>query len=841
MQYQNLRTPAAEWKGLDLRHSALLRDPDYCSDVENALVNRAGTLTCRPGSQVAHASAGGGGLARYSYVSTTTGLAVTEKLVIGESLTKINTGTFAITYTPGSLLSIYVSMLLDTTTSTWHFLLVGDGTTLLDYDCGVGFDEASIKTLANLKTQVDLVSGFSSVITGTTSTPAAFLRTTDSAPFVSNALSLSFEYSSAVKQPASAANPFHSHYAQMNSETFQLATWFHARQNIYFCTGFDEMQKYDGQKIYRAGMPASSTPTAAVVANATGRTGTNIAYRHSYIQVDAQGNIQEGVLNTASNTVSPAADYVDVTVVPVQKTSGFNTDCAMVAGAQSGAGTQTGLTVDDGSGGAHTLQAGDIAYFYDSVSGAHVTRTITSVTASTIVWASTTAVNVANDAPISANLRIGLYTQVVEDGDYYLVDEYPNNSWLSSQVLRDLGGTIGAQYLEPLVGAEPQLPPKGRFGTIFKGVAVVVGNLSNPNVGYYSDVSSPESFPTVSNQFTTTTANQSPWSGVFPTVDSLYLFKNKSSHLLTGDFDSETGFFRFRIDDISITTGCAAQSSIRQISDGSILFLSDKGVFRCQGAAIPTEASVNILPVFTKLNPPSDELLVFRRSVAVYDEKREKYILFIPAETTTSGDIAANSHSRILVLDLFNSGWWEWSNQNLEAGAEMFDDTLYWVEKRYSTYNGARAFNLHRRLESGTIYDQIDHSSAIPWFAEMGWVDLGNSSQFKKPLRAKFYSNDPEMAGAFVLHVDVNHDYRGIIETSLDLDFSALSSAGWGSLPWGTGTWGSPDEPSIERKLLPRKVQSYRYVMSHETIYELPLVTAIDTEVAVPFRPEMKE
>jgi hypothetical protein len=94
------------------------------------------------------------------------------------------------------------------------------------------------------------------------------------------------------------------------------------------------------------------------------------------------------------------------------------------------------ITVDDGSGGSHTMKVGQTAYFYDSVSASFVTREITAVAATTITIAGA-AVTVADNAVISNNLRIMILRTVSTGTIYKFVAEIPNNSFSATQVYTD--------------------------------------------------------------------------------------------------------------------------------------------------------------------------------------------------------------------------------------------------------------------------------------------------------------------------------------------------------------------------------------------------------------------
>ena len=280
---------------------------------------------------------------------------------------------------------------------------------------GVGIDDAAPVTIATLVSEIDALADFTCTATGTTTGAAAYLPMLLGEVYGSSPLLISFEYPLVVPQPSTAADPFAGAWAARNAVNFNTVTHASVNNVTYLGSRYDNEVKYDG-KVYRSGVPQLATPTAAAVATATGRTGTNIRYRISAVQIDSAGNRIEGIISSESNTVSPVADRVDVTYTSITAASGFNTDCAMVVGIQA---AQTTLNVDNGAGGDHTLKVGDTVYFFDTATAAYVTRVLTAVTASTITFAG--VVSVADNDPISANLRVAVYAQEITSGDYYLV------------------------------------------------------------------------------------------------------------------------------------------------------------------------------------------------------------------------------------------------------------------------------------------------------------------------------------------------------------------------------------------------------------------------------------
>lgn len=838
----NISRPAQFYQGLDRRSSDLLRNPDAATTAKNSIYLATENLSARRGYRWCFASSGGLGSGLYVHQDASTGADASERLLFGQSLYRVATGTLAITYS-GSGTNVYCDCYPVGT--GMFFQLVVDDVVAYSKELSLGFDESSPVTLTTLTSEIDALTDFAATNTGSAQA-AASLPTLVEEYFVSGALSISYEYQETVPQPTSASNPFAGAWAARNASSFEFPTFCTAANVFYIGSRYDDEHKYDGQKIYRSGMPKPSTPSASVVANATGRTGTNIRYRVSFVQVDNRGNRNEGIISDESGTVSPSADYVDVTYTSLAATSGFNTDCGMFAGAQV---SQTTLNVDDGSGGNHTLKVGDTAYFYDSVSAQYVEREITAVTGTTITI-SGAAVTVADNDPVSANLRVAVYTQSVASGDYYLVGEYPHNRWVATPTIRDLGAALGAQYIFPLDGAEPGLPPRCQYRAMYRGLKFLSGELGEAAQDgvYYSDIASPEYYPTSGNQFDIRTNRQAKHSGLFPTNEYLIIQKSNSLHAVIGDND-ENGFFQYRVDEISLSTGGKCHHAMDQIYDGSVLILNDRGLYLTKAGSLPQEISGPILSDFRVMG--TDTELKFERAWGRYDPKTARYYLFLPAESSSSGSVYANLYSKMFVFDFSavqNGGplrITEWDNINAGGGFIVDGDETYFCERRLSSFSSTVATNLYKFGTRGDVYDQVDHSEGFPAVSfeyACGWEDGGDPSAFKKPQRLKVFSLDPVVPSQFTLTVqtEINFVSNAVCENTYSFG-AGTGNAGWDLDAWSTSAWDPPAEPELEQKLGRIKCKSWRYRFIHAERYERPIISGWQTEVVVPFRSKIKE
>jgi hypothetical protein len=289
--------------------------------------------------------------------------------------------------------------------------------------------------------------------------PAAFLSIVRNCNLVDGDCTTDAGYWTDVNETTT--NALNGSYTNRNQSYFENASFVQLNNVVYIANGYDELQKYDGQTIYRAGLPKPSSITSAL-GGAGAITGNNYYHVAVYEQIDAVGNINYGNELMVSTGLNAVAQSMDVTVANIQAGSGFNTNCAIVNGAQVAVTT---ITVDDGSGGSHTMKVGDTAYFYDSISASYVERNITAINATSITIAGA-AVTVADNAVISNNLRIMLFrneTAALTPEVFYLVAEIPNNSFAATQSYNDniTDANLGEEFIPPINARD--LPPKGKY------------------------------------------------------------------------------------------------------------------------------------------------------------------------------------------------------------------------------------------------------------------------------------------------------------------------------------------------------------------------------------------
>ncbi len=245
---------------------------------------------------------------------------------------------------------------------------------------GKGFDVTSpylisqyIAALTNVTTGVP---GLLVAVNGNTNLAAAFLQIVEpvvidqNLPFI-----MDYWYWEQVNFTINPPFPGSANTRFQNSKDFENASMTAFDDVIYICNGWDYPQKYDGQTVYRTGMPIGVRPplttNITVSTSMPFITAEVYEYAMTYEQVDAKGHIVEGEISAVRQhivTTTPAATNVTVTNLLPSVGNNWNTD-----GANAIAGTATvygpdvnGFYYDFVSLTAgFTLKIGDNAYYAD--------------------------------------------------------------------------------------------------------------------------------------------------------------------------------------------------------------------------------------------------------------------------------------------------------------------------------------------------------------------------------------------------------------------------------------------------------------------------------------------
>lgn len=250
---------------------------------------------------------------------------------------------------------------------------------LTEIPFGKGFDVLSPYEITDfIQTLTDPVLGIYGLlvdVNGDTDLPAAFLQIFEPRIIPSGGkFEIDYWYWDQVNATINPPFPGTANTKYQNSPDFENASMAAFDDVIYICNGWDYPQKYDGQTVYRAGMPPGIRPSAADNTTYGAKpfsSGDVFEYAITYEQIDNRGHIVEGEISEIwQHEVGTTSSAINVTVTNLQSTIGnnWNTNCAMAVG---GAATSYGPDVDGfyynlvPVATSYTLKIGDSAYYYD--------------------------------------------------------------------------------------------------------------------------------------------------------------------------------------------------------------------------------------------------------------------------------------------------------------------------------------------------------------------------------------------------------------------------------------------------------------------------------------------
>ena len=830
-QYQFIKR-YENFSGVDYKSSDLRFPEQYATEVRNVQFSQTGSLEKRKGYQGAAEPKGGAGLFTYRRYSAT-GAEEFEVIAVDNQLWRLTESILTVTYT-GASPTCEISIVFDVETAQYRCQILEGSTQVLDYALGVGIDEALPVTMTQLVGQISALTGFTASATGVLATPAALSTTVLNHDLIVAPLTNAARYWVAINAPVTLL-PGNATYK--NDSSLENTSGVQLQNCLYLSNGYDEVIKYDGQTAYRAGVPTPGAVSTVVTADASGFSGNNYVYKIQYLQKDAQGNETAGNYYMTDPALNIAvASRVDLTIPTILANTGFNTDCAIVAGAQSAVTT---INVDNGAGSAHTMKVGDTAYLYDAVSAQYVEREITAVAANTITIVGP-GVTVADNAVISNNLRIAIWrskASATAPTVWYAVNEIPNNSFSASLVYTDKAqdSALGAIFLEPVTDRSP--PIKGRYLSSFQNIMVTAGNLEFPNTVSFSDIESPEYFPYPDNSLIVNDLQGDRITGLAPSNEFFIVFQSRAIHVISGELST----LSFRVDQVANDIGCAANASIKDIR-GALFFMSLNGPRVIKGGQVPQGlGAFDNNPFVSRIDPRFDQtseldeekIFQLKRSVGFHDRIGQRYLCFVPCESLVGADREANQNSIMFVYDYPRDSWLEWDALNAAGGITDLSNDLFFSERRYSSLNLKIDSCLYRFHTSNTYLDYADNVEAISCYWKSAWDFLGEASILKSFLALRIFSTE-EVQNAFTLGVKTEINWIKDTQSSLTV---AVGSGGYGEDRWDLDAYGSPVEPTLTRKLNNNRVKSLRVVFENSEAQKNISVTGYELEVAAPYKP----
>ena len=314
--------------------------------------------------------------------------------------------------------------------------------------------------------------------------------------------------------------------------------------------------------------------------------------------------------------------------------------------------------------------------------------------------------------------------------------------------------------------------PKARCISSFAG-RVVVANLKEnstpkPNRIRWSHPNAPEEWRT-NDYIDVDIGSEGDYiTALAPWGDSLLIFKNKSTHILSG-YDSDT----FTIQTVSKTIGAVSQEAVAATEFGVYFFAWPGGVFLYTGSSSPKWCFERLSPTISGGNIPA----AYQSQISLAWLNRRLWVS-VPYGTT------ATTPSRVYVLDP------TLGEKGMEGGWTVYDLTvgpmLEWATPANATLFLAthptvkRVMKLHQQGDQDTI-DGSAYTDISSYYTTR-WFDLDEPSLFKKWKRPDFVFDRDFTA---LLRVDTWKDYDpSNVSRSYYLQVTPLGTV----LVWDDGT-----------------------------------------------------
>lgn len=857
------------FKGLDKRTSDLIDNPEYASEMVNTDYRDNRTIVKRKGMHYLSQSVGGYGLFTYKEANiydpvnnpTGDGSVSDQLLCADNNLHKMVKETVTINHAnnPSNPQNIYVTLALDPSTNTFKFTTSDGGSV----DIGTGIESSPV-TLSSLATSIaalvdpdnnnlGLTLTFSSGLTGNET--AAFLEPFESVK-IADSSTLALDYHTWDTVPFADADynsnaPFTQYFANKGNDSLENISHVVLNNNMYFANGYDELMKYDGAKVYRAGLPKPAAPTVTEITtpqnvndtnnNHLGVTNGTGSYYYRYVlkYTDANGN----------TITSQPSDYVKLSH------SGASRHVIKVDIPELAAGTgfdisspnmkillyRTKGSIDD------STVAG--ANFYLINTGdTNLTSTISASDAAALSTAAPNAINLTLDVPAPPGTGEGTLTMgdiLNTDADAvtgtitfldYLEDSDPNNPTPYQ--------TTDTLFLEEYVEGRHDLPPKGRYLTVHQGCLVIAGrhdfgnefNYSLPDLNLITGEIGTEYFPSDDRSLIVESPDGGKITAVASLKDSLYVFHENAITYLTGDI-SVTGAPLPR-KDVLTKQGLIGSSSHQSIQEyeSTLSFLSEDGIYNINASnGFPSQLSKNITPLFR------NKELIKKRALSFYDKDSQLFLFYIPREGTYNNTLHATDESTIFCLDTTNGAWFTWKGLNMAGGVTTFNEETYFMAREYDSATVSVVNRLCKIKKRDDFTDYTDHNKSIKFTLVTSWESLGEPTLFKKFIRSKTFIRDSAKAlecPEFTLKLYLRKDFTDYDIGPVELKSGQLG--GWGSTIWGQSLWGDRGFEGIRTKLL-GKAKSLAFHYENENVNENVLITGIAYEIAAPYRQEIKE
>jgi hypothetical protein len=655
-----------------------------------------------------------------------------------------------------------------------------EGVETFSHDLGTGL-EGSPVTLAALSAAMP--AGFTLTITGYSSEPAAFILNTPTTSVAAGG-SVSIDYYKKTDIDLGDAAGYTSFTHANTSDEFKNVSFAQLNNVLYISNGKDEVLKYDGARVYRAGLPNTPAITSLVTkgSGTSKESGKKYDYIYVYEFEDGKGNTISSE-RSAVKTYEQGSNTHDIKInLPVFPATGFDF-------------VSTNIKIKIYRSAAYDTVTPTLYY--------HLT---------------------GKDQTVSDETSTYLN---IEDN---LTDGGINN--------------LNNAYKTRIKRQDP--PPKGSYLTTFKDCLVIAGQptdssagTSANNVSYSLPFSGStleigsEYFPDDDNSVIVNSQFGTKITAIAPLRDLLYIFHENTIHVLAGDISDPSGV-PFTVDLLTNEggLGCISHHSITEF-ENKLVFLSTKGMYSIDSSNALLDLSSLIKPVF------NDTSLVKKRAVTFNWTDKDLLVTIIPKEETKTGQLVTTSNSLVIAFDYYRQAWLQWDSLDLSAGMTLYSNKVVFLS-RGETNKKLNIFNYNNDTT-----DYADHTAAINFEYDTNWESLGEPTVPKKFLRLKVHSFDTEEnfeSPSFDLDIKIQKDYNPVDLGNINFNFGGTGpTGGWGISAWGTSGWGALPRKFVKSKLPTGKHKCTKLRFTNDTLNENVLITNYEFEVAVPYQTEIKD
>lgn len=833
-----------EWGGVDRRANAVNRRVRFAEECKNYIRYLNNSFGVRQGISMKFAYEGGGGINPFVYQKD--GARFQKLVTVDDELWETVEANWLVQYVGAATTAILsFGPSEDSSDESFVLKLTEDGVVTYEVSVNNGIDVAAADTLSTLSAAIGALANWNTTYAGPSTVPAAVLGIIDEV-VDGTGVNLAYEYQTKVYCPLS--TPFSAFWAAKDSQNWQIADIQEHGNRLLIATGYGKLFKYDSVSCYAAGLPLPESHTATAIAGGALAVSTYSVFI-DYELYDALGNYIEGEPTEFVSVTTVGANLqIQHTVANIQASTGYLTSCAIVNGAQVAVTT---ITVDNGSGGSHTLQVGQTAYFYDAISADYVEKVITARTNTTITF--TGAVTVADNAVISANLRINIWRNKAGGSLPYLVATIPNNSFTATQTFTDnvADANLDVEYEEAFENRDPP-PSDVKYLTAIQNN--LLGATGKDDTVYFTGLDGPEAW---SSSFQIKSKSNEAISGIGSNQEVVAVFKPTEAHVITGTFDDN----RFRQEMLADAIGTDSHHSICDVN-GTLWFYSRLyGFRRLKGTNSIEDVGYRVFPDVVISSSQGTNAISSKRVHAVVFNEEQLVLFHLPVETDNGVVRYPNEMTKILVCDfsrqfeedneydtagrlvqqLPKTRWWPWDNFNFHGGACVYNNKLLFHERRYNSVSATTESFVSIYQQNNSVDDYCDHAAPFDIEYAGGWEDLGEPELNKKWIKASIFSFGQALADSFSINCSAESNLISDVSRALkELTFGEASdSSGWGYFSWDDTAWGDSQNSRALFTLGPVRATSLRLRFTKSVYRQVPVISGWVYQVVPVFRPKI--